>query len=240
MDNAPHRGRQPATDYDTPDPSASSSTLVGGMAAVYQAFNRVSLANPMPTAPAPPRSAPRAPTEHTYSLYDSRNVPWATLKLASTAVSPRYLPSYFEGQTITGAIDLNFAKPEAIQAVTVTLSGKIVATNANPLTFWEHTLVLWSTEMGDPRAPFTGPSTSRGRSSAKLSGPYTWPFTIPLPASCNFSLRSKHPPVQLRLPPSFSEKGAAQFINYDITVRVRRGALRVDSKCVVTFSLALC
>lgn len=234
MDNAPHRPLRAKRDYDRDADDASTTALL------YRNPSRLSVAtnataNTPAAAAAAQRTASRGPVAHTYSLFDARNAPWATLKVMSNAASPRYLPSYFEGQSIAGAVELNFAKPDAIQAVTITLSGKIVATNANPLTFWELTHVLWSAEMGDPRAPqpsSSGPGAVRGKSSAKLVGPYSWPYSIALPTSCNFPLRSKAPPVSLRLPPSFSEKGAAQFINYDITVRIRRGALRVDSKYV--------
>lgn len=230
MDNAPHRALLAKRVYDRDADDASTTALL------YRNPSRLSVATSATAntpAAAAQRTASRGPVTHTYSLFDARNTPWATLKVLSNAASPRYLPSYFEGQAIAGAVDLSFAKPDAIQAVTITLSGKIVATNANPLTFWELTHVLWSAEMGDPRAP-QSPSApaGRGKGSAKLVGPYSWPFSIALPTSCNFPLRSKLPPVSLCLPPSFSEKGAAQFINYDITVRIRRGALRVDSKYV--------
>ncbi|KAH8117917.1 hypothetical protein DFH11DRAFT_1723916 [Phellopilus nigrolimitatus] len=204
-----------------------------------------SLAPPAPPAhPAPPPStrhlpATRGPVEHQYSLFDSRAAPWATLTLYSNVASPRFLPSYFDSQTVQGAVSLALARPESIRAVSITFSGTIVATNANPLTFWELTHVLWSADMGDPRRaePSAGPGAeqappARAKHTAKLVGAYMWPFALALPATCSVALRPKQPPVSLRLPPSFSEKGAAQFINYEITVRIHRGALRIDSKSV--------
>lgn len=198
-------------------------------------------------APRPPATSSkrfsnqqREPTEHVFSLYDSRETPWATLKLLSNVPSTRSLPSYFDGQTVSGRVELALSKPESILAVTVTLSGTIVATNANPFTFWELSHTLWSTDMGDPRGQQQSGSPAHSQSigerakyTGKLIGAYVWPFAIALPSTCNISLRPKQPPVTLNLPPSFSERGAAQFINYEINVRIRRGTLRIDSKYVI-------
>ncbi|KAI5122906.1 hypothetical protein M0805_007584 [Coniferiporia weirii] len=213
----------------------------------YASLTIPSATNSAPRRPALQPSTSRARVEHQYSLFDSRNVPWATLKLSSNVASPRFLPSYFDGQVVAGAVELALAKPETILAVSITLSGTIVATNANALTFWELTHVLWSSDMGDPRAQITtqqvspSPSSSRsvlGKSTTKLVGTYSWPFAITLPATCSVPLRPKQPPATLRLPPSFSEKGAAQFINYEINVRIRRGPLRIDNKLGTQFGFA--
>lgn len=188
--------------------------------------------------------APRRPVEHKFSLKDSRNTPWATLTVNSNAISSEYLPSFFEGQPISGRFELNLSRPEVIQAIIVTVDGTIVATNAPLFTFWDLTQTLWSNEMGDPRGPnasgsnYAGPSSSTSALSqisltkhqSKLHGSYCWPFSITLPPKCDIAARSKQPPTPVRLPPSFSEKGAAQFINYEINVRIRRGPLRIDSK----------
>lgn len=209
-----------------------------------------SLALPPPPSPISRRaslfhSPSRPPVEHIYSLFDSRNVPWATLKLLSNVGSPRFLPAYFEGQTMQGAVHLHLRKPETILGVIVTISGTIMAASApEPRTFWELTHVLWTAEAGDPRSPAqsSSPSTNsnasstsslwKGKNSSKLVGSYLWPFAITLPSTCTVAFRSKQPPATLPLPPSFSEKGASQFINYEITVRIRRGPLRIDSKYV--------
>ena len=199
----------------------------------------------------------RPPVEHRYSLFDSRKEPWATLTLRSNVASQHLLPAYFEGQTLNGSLELNLSKPETILGINIEISGTIVATNAlSPFTFWKHIHQLWSSEMGDPRIATTQNASGAEASSStstdalsfslsslsiekkgkkvasRLSGAYTWPFSITLPSTCSVSLRSKQPPMVLRLPPSFSEKGAAQFINYELNVRIRRGFLRIDSQWV--------
>ncbi|KAL5486113.1 hypothetical protein ACEPAI_7157 [Sanghuangporus weigelae] len=195
-----------------------------------------------------PHHSSRPPVEHVYSLFDSRNTPWASLKLISNVGSPRFLPAYFEGQSIQGKLELDMRKPETILGISVTVSGTIMAANApDPRVFWELTRVIWNTDMGDPRAsshisppPPPTPTSSKAKEKAysKLVGPYSFPFSIQLPSTCLVTLRSKQPPVTLPLPPSFSEKGASQFINYEITVRIRRGPLRIDSKLGTHFGFA--
>lgn len=220
---------------------------------------RRSVANRRTQAPTSSGPPPRAPVEHAYYLHNTSGLPWAALRITSNAASDRFLPSYYEGQTISGRVELTLPKPESLHSVTVTLTGSVVATHATPLHFWELSRTLWSSDMGDPNAdqghsasaatgsgsgpssllaPSSPPSpssirmTGRGKQTVKLSGSYSWPFAVKLPSTCSVSFRSRQPPVTLRLPPSFSEKGAAQFINYEINVRIRRGSLRIDSKCV--------
>ena len=82
--------------------------------------------------------------------------------------------------------------------------------------------------MGDPRLP---PGVAPSRNSAKLQGRYSWNFSLTLPSTCTVRVK-KGTPKTLRLPPSFSEKGASQFISYEIYVRIRRGPLRIDSRSV--------
>ncbi|EJD06848.1 uncharacterized protein FOMMEDRAFT_17310 [Fomitiporia mediterranea MF3/22] len=216
-----------------PPPSYRSSLHLSVPRPPISGSRRTSI-HPLPSRP---------PVEHVYSLYDSRNAPWATLKLISNVASPRFLPAYFQGQTLHGALELDLRKPESILGISITISGTIIAANApEPRIFWELSRDLWNTSMGDPRtsAQSTGQdstpqvalkqSKAKGKSSYKLVGKYSWPFAIPLPSECTVTWGSKLPPVTLPLPPSFSEKGASQFINYEIIVRIRRGPLRIDSK----------
>ena len=126
-----------------------------------------------------------------------------------------------------------------------------MATGVPPFTFWEHQTVLWNTSMGDPRDPNNATlsnmssstrssySSTSSKYDAKLSGFYNWPFSITLPTTCRFSPKKKAPEVEMPLPPSFSEKGAAQYVNYEINVKIGRGQWRIDNKWVITM-LLLC
>lgn len=59
---------------------------------------------------------------HTYHLQNGNKVPWATLRMKSRAPSARSLPIYFEGQSVTGQVELDLRKPERIKAVIVSVS----------------------------------------------------------------------------------------------------------------------
>lgn len=61
-------------------------------------------------------------TEHLYDLMNSKNKPWATLKLLSSAKSSNLLPTFFQGEDVTGSVVLNLQKEDPIQAVTVSVS----------------------------------------------------------------------------------------------------------------------
>lgn len=73
-------------------------------------------------------SSSRGPVEHCFSLYDSKNVPWATLRLQSHSSSARFLPSYFEGQPINGRVDFNLSKPETIHGVSIIVNNSLSLT----------------------------------------------------------------------------------------------------------------
>lgn len=65
-------------------------------------------------------STPRR-TEHSYTLTSSKNVAWAKLAVSSRARSSNHLPSFFEGEDITGSVDLSLEREESIKAVTVSV-----------------------------------------------------------------------------------------------------------------------
>ena len=64
----------------------------------------------------------RAPVEHLYTLTDNSNRAYATLRLSSYAASSRFLPSYYDGETISGSMELSYPKPETVVSVTVVVS----------------------------------------------------------------------------------------------------------------------
>jgi hypothetical protein len=61
-------------------------------------------------------------------------------------------------------------------------------------------------------------------------GQYTWPFEIALPNEIEV-LDRKEKKI-FSLPPSFTERASPAYINYKITVTIKRRALRVNQKCV--------
>lgn len=170
----------------------------------------------------------RPHVEHAYHLTNSKNKPWATLKVRSGAKSPNLIPTFFQYDDVVGSLELNLDKGDTISAVTVTLKGQIVTgSSANDtLKFIERHVTLWSKSMGDPRAPRPSSDTPH---SGKLLGHYVWPFSIQLPKT--ISLPDAHGSPQVySLPQTFLERNTRASIQYDLTVHISRNKLRADSQ----------
>lgn len=88
--------------------------------------------------------------------------------------------------------------------------------------------------MGDPRSPGQG----QGQFTDKLSGRYSFSFTMSLPKKVNFNNKQHMKDLRLSgdedLPPSLSGRSLGASINYELVVDVkRRGILNVGSAYVV-------
>jgi hypothetical protein len=169
----------------------------------------------------------RPHVEHAYHLGNSKNKPWATLKVRSSAKSPKLIPTFFQYEDIVGSLELNLEKGDTISAVTVTVKGRIVtgAGSSDAQKFLERNVTLWSKSMGDPRAP----RPSETAHSGKLQGEYVWPFSIQLPKTV--SLPGHHGSLQdYSLPQTFLERNTRASIQYDLTVQICRNKLRADSQ----------
>jgi hypothetical protein len=168
----------------------------------------------------------REPTEHVFELLEGKSKPWATLKVYSSAKSSKSLPTFFEKESITGLLELTVEKGDGIQAITATVSGRIIsgACTNDSFLFLNQTLAIWSKSVDSSRVP----SPSEGASSPKLSGHCVWPLSIPIPRTVDLqngtgAMRS------YQLPETFLERYTNVSIQYDLTVRITRGKLRSDS-----------
>jgi hypothetical protein len=63
----------------------------------------------------PERTASRQRAEHAYHLTNSKNKPWATLKFQSAARCPEHVPILFEGDVITGTLELDVQKDHVLE-----------------------------------------------------------------------------------------------------------------------------
>jgi hypothetical protein len=71
---------------------------------------------------APQPSGCRDRVEHIYQLGSSKNKPWATLKLFSSANSPKQLPTFFQGEQIIGSVEMSLEKGDNLRSVSVSVS----------------------------------------------------------------------------------------------------------------------
>lgn len=65
--------------------------------------------------PRPERTANRQRAEHVYHLTNSKSKPWATLKFKSAARCPEHVPILFEGDVITGTLELDANKDHVLE-----------------------------------------------------------------------------------------------------------------------------
>ncbi|KAJ8494406.1 hypothetical protein ONZ45_g13242 [Pleurotus djamor] len=162
----------------------------------------------------------REPVEHLYQLVSGGGKPWAVLKLLSSAKSSKSLPTFYEKETVHGSLDLSVDKFDSIQAITVTVTGRIItgAGSNESFTFLTNTLSLWS----------------KADSDVKLQGSSKWPFSMPLPKVVSLPTASGVPLV-CAMPETFMERGMMASIQYEITLRIARGKLRADSILTTPF-----
>ncbi|KAF8594683.1 hypothetical protein BDV93DRAFT_529177 [Ceratobasidium sp. AG-I] len=154
--------------------------------------------------------------EHTYTL--NKGVFWLTLKLRSYASSTGSLPVYHDGDlgVVAGDLSINSSELGKIKSITAVLSGErtVVGQDQSP-SFLSMRKELWNSSMG------------------ASSGP--WPIRFELPNEVDV----KDYGVQrerFKLPPSFSVKGVPSFIEYQISIEVKRGRFRLNSQLDTKFT----
>ncbi|KAF7374624.1 hypothetical protein MSAN_00347200 [Mycena sanguinolenta] len=181
-------------------------------------------------------SAVRELTEHVFEI-SKKKKPWATLKLKSCARASTSLPTYLEGDRITGSVTLDLSNSEKILGVSVLIRGQIV-TGPSPrdhYCFLDISTPLWLKGMPNPRDSNAGPSDSKF--NGKLSGDYHWPFSISLPKEVTLpDPTRRHGEVRTyKLPQTFLERTTRATVFYELCVHVARSTFRVDNNLHTMF-----
>ncbi|PPR02623.1 hypothetical protein CVT24_002194 [Panaeolus cyanescens] len=181
---------------------------------------------------AQPINVRREPTEHIFQLSDGKSRPWLTLTVFSSAKSSKSLPTFFEKENITGRLEIQAERGDSIQAVSATVTGRIITGSSidDSSVFLSQTLPIWSKSPDAPRLP----SPSEGASSNKLLGHCVWPLNIPLARSVNFPSGAGDT-RSFRLPETFLERHTRVSVQYDLTITISRGLLRSDNKLTTAF-----
>ncbi|KAK7033382.1 hypothetical protein R3P38DRAFT_2922387 [Favolaschia claudopus] len=179
--------------------------------------------------------AVRELTEHTFELKDKKKKPWATLRLKSSARSSTSMPTFLEGERITGSVTLDLSNSEKILGVSILVRGHIVTgpSHRDRACFLDVSTPLWLKGMADPRDIASG-----SQFNGKFSGDYHWPFAISLPkevvlpdpAGKNGDVRSYH------MPQSFLERTVRASVIYELCVHIARSAFRVDNNLQTMFA----
>ncbi|RDB20162.1 hypothetical protein Hypma_012959 [Hypsizygus marmoreus] len=169
------------------------------------------------------RSARPLETEHTFSLQSGKTA-WATLKCVSRAGTSTNAPHYIGGDDISGSVNLDLTNALYINAISLSVRGRIITavTEDGSFPFLDHSVTLWSKAHGDPRhASYTQNIKHEGKLTP---GEYSWPFSVPFPTTV--PLPGDTTPHQI--PQTFLEREALVTVQYDLILRIGRGALRPD------------
>ncbi|TDL25704.1 hypothetical protein BD410DRAFT_895932 [Rickenella mellea] len=170
-------------------------------------------------SPQKPQATARAgQTEQAYSLETNAGRKWITLRVTSWSPNPKSLPLFLDGDTIKGTVEVDLEKPESSKGVSINISGEVTSVGQEPQPFLDLSSQLW-----------TGSKLAAGKQS--------WPFSIALPKEVNASENPKSDKGKpYPLPPSFSERASAAYIDYKITVTVKRGAFKVNQTLSTSFA----
>ncbi|KAJ7041034.1 hypothetical protein C8F04DRAFT_1081365 [Mycena alexandri] len=184
------------------------------------------------SAPAPPQatSSPNLsiPKEYSYELRNYWSRPWATLTLLGDPRLSRAIPTFVEGSDIVGSVNLNLRNQDPIKSVVIFVRGDLV-TAGDPderLNFFRTRKFVWTTSMGDPRAP----SASGEEWQEKLHGEYSWPFSIKFP-----ELPAGPDGERFHLPHTLTERFTRASIEYYLEMRINRSKFRSDDRIITQF-----
>jgi hypothetical protein len=138
---------------------------------------------------------------------------------------------FFEGEHITGSLDLILQSGDPIHSISISIKGKLT-TGPNihdAQVFLDKMTLLWNRSMGNPRLPSCS-SESPPKFTSKLLGDYYWPFSIHLPREVTLWSAEGLGEQNFRLPETFMERLTRASVHYEMTVLITRGILRSDSR----------
>ncbi|KDR78973.1 hypothetical protein GALMADRAFT_64064 [Galerina marginata CBS 339.88] len=131
----------------------------------------------------------------------------------SRATSATSLPIFFEGDTISGRVEVDLDKAESSKGVSISILAGTTFVGQEEDVFLKKEESLWT--------------------GSKLNGKYSWPFTFKLPK--DVLLKEDTRSETFPLPPHFTERASPAYIDYRLVVTVKRGFLKVNQTLVTSF-----
>ncbi|KIK62889.1 hypothetical protein GYMLUDRAFT_84300 [Collybiopsis luxurians FD-317 M1] len=215
-------------------------------------FEQSSRSSPSPRystlSTAPPRYSvvldeyPSTDSHYLFPLKNSKGKIWASVNLQKENLQRvNNVPVFLEGASpISGSVTLDLESPETIQSIAIAIRGRAItgANEGGSHTFLDRALSLWSKDQGEPNAfrsarspgnqPLFSPAvnTSSSPRSGKLSGAYSFPFSIAVPID---------DAAGGSLPETFSERSSLVRVRYELVLKIGRGRFKADSKLQVPF-----
>lgn len=175
-----------------------------------------------------------------------------TVNLHSWAKSSTNLPTYVEGQSISGEVQLNLRTPEKVKAVLISVRAtsylvyrcRIILSQVegyysipgyDAKTFLHVSETLWENAMGDPRSSGNMVLSQGADNPGKLHGKYSWSFKIDLPRILEMTRKQEGKLVygagtDTKLPPSLRASHGHARIGYEVVARIKRPAFRFGSR----------
>ncbi|KAJ7726539.1 hypothetical protein B0H16DRAFT_1592562 [Mycena metata] len=165
----------------------------------------------------------RGSTEHKFTLKDKKNKTRATLKVFSSAPTPAALPTFLEGDKITGSLELNLPRGEKISGASILVCGEVTTGAHTREKFLDISVPLWSRASGNTPSP-------------ALPGDCRWTFSVPIPK--DVVLPDFERPGGVRsytLPQTFLERSARVSAHYFISAKIARSFFREDDELQTMF-----
>ncbi|KAF8914294.1 hypothetical protein CPB84DRAFT_1742084 [Gymnopilus junonius] len=173
----------------------------------------------------------------------SKSRPWATLRVFSNtstiSSSGQKVPCFTSSDLVQGSLELNLDSPQNVNSINLSLRGRIITTSYEDgsCTFLDQPIIFWTRSNGDPRSVSpsiednAAPPTSHAakKFDGKLSGQYSWPFSLSFPKDLPAWGQGGRMPT----PQSFFEREIQASVQYDLVLRMTHGILRSDSKLQV-------
>ncbi|KAF8905073.1 hypothetical protein CPB84DRAFT_1845155 [Gymnopilus junonius] len=151
--------------------------------------------------------------EHHRFLEGAKGKKWLSMFVKSRASNAASLPVFFEGDTISGRVEVDLDKAESSKGVTISIRAGTTFVGQDEELFLKEEQTLWT--------------------GSKLTGKYSWPFSFTLPKEV--SVKDSDKTGIFRLPPNYTERASPAYIDYKLVVTVRRGFLKVNQTLVTSF-----
>ncbi|KAL1660907.1 hypothetical protein GGF50DRAFT_118498 [Schizophyllum commune] len=183
----------------------------------YSELPRYSTANLLSSAPPYSTCHSRPATSHSAHASTSRPQPFEArdgqlvLSVNAPRLSSRGRPKYLSGEAIQGRVIMELDHPESVHSVQIVVKGRIVSTHSEITSF---TFLRASHDL------LKGKQSQR-----RLVGQHQWVFDFPFPTEMQIERHGTYP-----LPQTFSDRGTAIAIHYELVAIVDHGKLRASRK----------
>ncbi|KAF5327891.1 hypothetical protein D9619_004151 [Psilocybe cf. subviscida] len=201
-------------------PAVSSSP------APYEPLTQDSLSDYTPSADHSAQSANER--EFEYKVEKKKGETIASLKVLAPAAYSKNIPTFCGAGPVKGSVHLNLTQPETITFVVLSVRGRFLPGHSDAmeqLILFDNTETMWSKDSAET-------ATNPLFSQKKLSGTYSWPFSISIPEKIQFAggniTRGAPETTEYILPQTYTERVLSASVQYEVILHIGRGKLKTD------------